>query len=44
MENDDFRDEYESVLSNDKIAPVGYLNFKKIHLQDKKVSHNNFFF
>ncbi|XP_043285189.1 diphthine--ammonia ligase isoform X2 [Venturia canescens] len=28
-------DEYESVVSNDKIAPVGYLNFKKIHLQDK---------
>ncbi|XP_066584188.1 uncharacterized protein [Prorops nasuta] len=29
-------DEYESVIhSNDDIAPVGYLNFKKIHLQDK---------
>ncbi|XP_026675302.1 diphthine--ammonia ligase isoform X2 [Ceratina calcarata] len=29
-------DEYESVIhSNDNIAPVGYLNFKKIHVQDK---------
>ncbi|XP_076639743.1 uncharacterized protein LOC143351759 [Colletes latitarsis] len=29
-------DEYESVVhSNDNIAPVGYLNFKKIHVQDK---------
>ncbi|CAK9817189.1 Diphthine--ammonia ligase [Anthophora plagiata] len=29
-------DEYESVVhSNDNIAPVGYLNFKKIHLQEK---------
>ncbi|XP_020711460.2 diphthine--ammonia ligase isoform X1 [Athalia rosae] len=29
-------DEYESVVhSNDEIAPVGYLNFKKIHLQNK---------
>ncbi|XP_012275518.1 diphthine--ammonia ligase isoform X2 [Orussus abietinus] len=29
-------DEYESVVhSNDEITPVGYLNFKKIHLQDK---------
>ncbi|XP_046749065.1 diphthine--ammonia ligase [Diprion similis] len=29
-------DEYESVVhSNDDIAPVGYLNFKKIHLQNK---------
>lgn len=33
-----FRDEYESVVhSNDNIAPVGYLNFKKIHVQDKTV-------
>ncbi|KAI4477310.1 hypothetical protein M0804_012900 [Polistes exclamans] len=29
-------DKYESVVhSNDDIAPVGYLNFKKIHLRDK---------
>ncbi|XP_076385210.1 uncharacterized protein LOC100877901 isoform X4 [Megachile rotundata] len=29
-------DEYESVIhSNDNIAPVGYLNFKKIHVQEK---------
>ncbi|XP_029045624.1 diphthine--ammonia ligase isoform X3 [Osmia bicornis bicornis] len=29
-------DEYESVIhSNDNIAPVGYLNFKKIHVQNK---------
>ncbi|XP_031368007.1 diphthine--ammonia ligase isoform X3 [Apis dorsata] len=29
-------DEYESVVhSNDNIAPVGYLNFKKIHVQEK---------
>ncbi|KAL7291284.1 hypothetical protein TKK_0014889 [Trichogramma kaykai] len=29
-------DEYESVVhSNDEIAPVGYLNFKKIHLENK---------
>lgn len=29
-------DEYESVMhSSDDIAPVGYLNFKKIHLQEK---------
>lgn len=34
-----FRDEYESVVhSNDNIAPVGYLNFKKIHVQYKNVS------
>ncbi|CAB0030442.1 unnamed protein product [Trichogramma brassicae] len=31
-------DEYESVVhSNDEIAPVGYLNFKKIHLENKNV-------
>ncbi|CAK9832233.1 Diphthine--ammonia ligase [Anthophora retusa] len=31
-------DEYESVVhSNDNIAPVGYLNFKKIHLQEKNL-------
>ncbi|XP_031835825.1 uncharacterized protein LOC116428379 isoform X2 [Nomia melanderi] len=29
-------EEYESVVHpNDNIAPVGYLNFKKIHVQDK---------
>ncbi|XP_014611371.1 PREDICTED: diphthine--ammonia ligase [Polistes canadensis] len=29
-------DKYESVVhSNDDIAPVGYINFKKIHLRDK---------
>lgn len=29
-------DKYESVVQpNDNIAPVGYLNFKKIHLRDK---------
>lgn len=33
------RDEYESVVhSNDNIAPVGYINFKKIHVQEKNVS------
>lgn len=33
-----YRDEYESVVhSNDEVAPVGYLNFKKIHLQTKNV-------
>ncbi|KOX77844.1 Meiotically up-regulated 71 protein [Melipona quadrifasciata] len=31
-------DEYESVVhSNDNIAPVGYINFKKIHVQEKNV-------
>ncbi|XP_044020531.1 diphthine--ammonia ligase isoform X2 [Aphidius gifuensis] len=35
-------DEYESVISsNDKIAPVGYLNFKKIRLQDKDENLEN---
>ncbi|XP_063978343.1 uncharacterized protein LOC135163095 [Diachasmimorpha longicaudata] len=35
-------DEYESVVhSDDKIAPVGYLNFKKIHLQDKDAGLEN---
>ncbi|XP_011497114.1 PREDICTED: diphthine--ammonia ligase [Ceratosolen solmsi marchali] len=29
-------DEYESIVhSNDEVAPAGYLNFKKIHLQNK---------
>ncbi|KAJ8686188.1 hypothetical protein QAD02_021982 [Eretmocerus hayati] len=35
-------DEYESVVhSNDEVAPVGYLNFKKIHLQDKNCDIHN---
>ncbi|KAH0562772.1 diphthine--ammonia ligase [Cotesia glomerata] len=35
-------DEYESVVqSNEKIAPVGYLNFKKIKLQDKEGDLDN---
>ncbi|XP_008217510.1 diphthine--ammonia ligase [Nasonia vitripennis] len=35
-------DEYESVVhSNDEIAPVGYLNFKKIHLQNKNSGIEN---
>ena len=40
-----FRDEYESVVhSNDNIAPVGYINFKKIHVQEKNVSRNILYF
>lgn len=39
------RDEYESVVhSNDNIAPVGYINFKKIHVQEKNVSWNILYF
>ncbi|XP_058799518.1 uncharacterized protein LOC131669005 [Phymastichus coffea] len=35
-------DEYESVVhSNDDIAPVGYLNFKKMHLQSKNSGIEN---
>ncbi|XP_014218144.1 diphthine--ammonia ligase [Copidosoma floridanum] len=35
-------DEYESVVhSNDEVAPVGYLNFKKIHLQNKNSGIEN---
>lgn len=34
-----FSDEYETIVnSRDDIAPVGYLRFTKIHLQEKDVS------
>lgn len=34
-----FSDECESIIhSSDNIAPVGYINFKKVHLQPKNVS------
>jgi len=34
-------DEYETIVnSRDDIAPVGYLRFTKVHLQEKDVSFN----
>lgn len=40
-----FSEDFETVIhSNDAIAPVGYLNFRKLRLVDKEVGVSGFLF